>query len=152
MVTRPPSRRSSPARSSAAVPFVLAAAALGGCGDGEDAVRAREEIGEAAGATADYLENRRQEFLTGAEQRLESLADELGPWSEKAAAAKGAAKEELDATVARLKEELARSEERLADFKARNAEAFDALSKGVDDALTDLKASFGAAKERFRGE
>lgn len=113
---------------------------------------AREEIGEAADATAEYLENRRREFVEGAEERIGTLRDDLAVLKEKAATATGAAKEELDATVVRLKEELGRTEERLADVKARGAEALDELSKGFDDAMADLKASFRSAKERFRSD
>lgn len=98
------------------------------------------------------FERDRADFKRRAQEQISRLDDQLRVLNERAKAAAGDAKQQLDAEVIRqqanleqargeLKEIDAATAEKWAEVKARSAAAFEDLKQGLDNALSRFKST-----------
>lgn len=140
---------------SMALVFMISACGSGSQEEQEEKVTGEdvaEEMGEAAGTAAAYLEGEKDEVLNKLEERaaeMESRIDELKMKYESAS----------DETKEKLEQQIETMENRLADFKGKiediNNSAGDAwkdLKEGTSKAMTDLEKAIEEAEKEFENK
>ena len=112
----------------------------------------RKETKEAAGATAQYVEREKDEFVRAAQNELDRFRYQLAQLKSQAQTATGEAKTKLDAQVARLEVQWQAAEARLAELKSAGAGKWREAKANLTQELDELKQSFGRnQQERKQG-
>lgn len=124
---------------------VLALLGAVGCGDERrsespdpSAAKARQELEEAADATADYVAAQRRELAAQAQRAADQVAEELLSAREQLAALPEQARGPLEHAIARTEEARQSLAAQLEALKQSGAEQWARTREGVEAALGDL--------------
>jgi Skp family chaperone for outer membrane proteins len=110
---------------------------------------ARREIGEAADATAEALEDTLDEYRRGVARELDEIDREIEELKATAEEKGDEARAKADAALEELDERRRAVARELDKLKSSSGEAWDDVRGGIDRAMADLKNAYEKAKEEL---
>ncbi len=137
------------------------AALIGGCTDpaadtdtvgngehvtGDDVQR---EISEAADATADFTDKKKDEYVREMKQELEEMDDEIARLEAKSKDLSEDARAEWDQQSEALKEKRKAAGEKLDEVQESSAESWEEFREDADNAWSELSRAFDHAAAQF---
>jgi len=111
-----------------------------------DANQVREEIAEAAEATAAFLSQQSREILDGAEETFSQLEQDT---QQLATDLKASGKEGWSTMIADLEQKKTTAQQKLKELKAATRENWEDTQKAFEVAVQELKDAYQKAKAEF---
>lgn len=132
------------------VSLALSAVCLLGCGPSASPPAspsskssiATEKIHDAAAATADAIDEKRDEYAREMGRRLDELNVKFEELKERAATAEDQAKKELEQQLERARAKRDVAARKLEELKGTSSDRWEKIQEGVGKAFDDLKAAF----------
>ena len=118
--------------------LALALLALPALADGE---KVKKETAEAAAATKDYANEKKDEFVARIDSKMKALKDDVTRLKDKT-------KDGADATVKELEAKQKKADEKLAEVKKAGGKAWSSLKSGVEGAVSELEKGVEGARSK----
>jgi chromosome segregation ATPase len=109
----------------------------------------KQNAATAAGSAATYAEQERDRYIRQAQKEVADLSADIDGLAAKAQTARDEVKAKLDREIKLLGEKRASAEQKLGELQSANANAWQKLKSGMDDAIADLRNAFAKARKEF---
>jgi TolA-binding protein len=111
----------------------------------------KKQASEAVETTGRYLAERKEDFATRMQQRLDALNSELARAREAAAEGKKEVQKDVQQKIADLENKKAEADRKLTELRKAGGSAWESLRSGVEKAVGDLEDGFKGEKGKAEG-
>ncbi len=124
----------------------------GGTGTGTTMNDVQREMGEAADAAGNLLEQKKNEFLAAINRQSENFDDHLATLRSRAEELEGEARLRINGVISSLEQQTVTWRNQVSSLQNASAEAWEEMQTGVQDAADALELAYRDAIDEFSEE